>query len=128
MPTIDISVSELLDRLSILEVKRAYLKSDLQREIVGEGINLLQTSANEALKNGSVKILYRELYRVNEDMWVAMEGLYKWQGPRNTEFEDIILQIVEVNKERAFIKREIDVLLSSKIREAKSFFEAGPKA
>jgi hypothetical protein len=128
MPTIDISVSELLDRLSILEVKRAYLKSDFQKEVVEEGIDLLQTAADEALRNISVKTLYQNLYVVNEAMWVAMEGLYRWQGPRNAQFEDIILQIVEVNKERAYIKREIDGLLGSKIREAKSFFKSETEA
>ncbi len=124
MPTIEIPDSELLDRLSILMVKRTYLKSDAQLKVVQKDIEYLQKISEQLLLNASVQDLYTELLRVNDQMWVAMEHTYQWEGPRNELFEDIILQIIEVNKERAFIKQEIDNLLGSELREAKSFFES----
>jgi len=128
LPAIEISISELLDRLSILEVKLVHLKSATQKQYVRVEIGNLRKQADDILDNSELKLCYDEVLRLNQAMWNAMERLYTWVGPRDTEFQEIVIAIVEVNKERAIVKRQVDVLVGSSAREAKSFFEDDPPA
>ena len=65
---------------------------------------------------------FEKLYLANLRMWDAMQEVYDWDGPRDEKFQDLILAIIDENKERAFAKREVDLLLKSTHLEAKSFF------
>ena len=105
MPTIEISEGELLDRLSILEVKISQLKSDFQVQLVSNHADSLKILAQPLFKQDGVIALYQELLEANEEMWLTMEELYEWVGPRNEKFVAITLHTVEVNKRRAFIKK-----------------------
>jgi len=123
MILISISHGELMDRLSILEVKSRKLHNDAQNSYVLSEIQELKQIAEPLLLDKIVKIKYEELELVNEKMWDSMQEVYDWQGATNVQkYNDVIVAIIEVNKERAILKREIDLHMNSTKLEAKSFF------
>ncbi len=124
MYTISVSPGELLDRLTILKVKKEYLASSRQLDSVDKEIENLAAQASALLLSDVVRGLADELFRHNNAMWQAMQAIYDWDGQHNTEFELAILSVIELNKERAHVKRKIDLHLGSEVMEAKSFFES----
>ena len=123
MPLVNISNGELLDRLSILEIKLAQLNDKDALGWVSKEIEPLRLQARDLLEHEILVDLYEELLLANLDMWNAMQLIYDWSTEINEEYVSIIVSIIDVNQKRAGIKRAVDELTGSEIREAKSFFE-----
>ena len=112
-----------MDRLSILEVKARKLHDDAQSSYVIGEIQELKQIAEPLFLDETVKTKYDELELVNEKMWDAMQEIYDWRGSTAVQkYNEIIVAIIEVNKQRAILKREIDLHMNSTKFEAKSFF------
>jgi hypothetical protein len=125
MILISISHGELMDRLSILEVKSHKLQNDVQISYVLSEIQELKEISTPLLLDETVKSKYDSLKLVNEKMWDSMQEIYDWEGPTQVQqYNEVIVAIIEVNKQRATLKREIDVHMNSTKFEAKSFFKS----
>jgi hypothetical protein len=122
VPQVEISNGELLDRLSILKVKEEFLESVEQVGLVQEEIRGLEGSAEPLLQVPRIHEIYLELHEANRKMWIAMQAVYDRKGELDDALVVDVLQIIEVNKERAFKKAAIDVATDSRLKEAKSFF------
>jgi len=121
---ISISVGEALDRLSILEIKAHRLQNESERRAAKMDLELLRgelASTEEDTGDLTNDPLYLEIKRLNELMWDAMQEIYDSEVFGDNAV-NLTLEIVEVNKRRAFAKRAIDMRAGSKITEAKSFF------
>jgi len=120
-PVVPVSVGELLDKVTILEIKAARIASEAQRANVRHELARLAPVA--AAINGSerVQALKDDLRRVNELLWDA--EIQTRAGERNALFSyDFIAaarSIYTNNDERARIKREINALCGSDIIEEK---------
>lgn len=122
MHTVQISSGELLDRLSILDIKSRVLADSPQISWVVKEKEPLARQALALLEDIEVRALYERLVAVNEAIWNAMQTIYDWNGARDSTYVEAVLCIIDENKARAAVKRQVDDLLSSPLREAKSFF------
>ncbi|MFL5049539.1 MAG: DUF6165 family protein [Xanthobacteraceae bacterium] len=123
-PEIAVSWGELIDKITILEIKRARLKNESGRANVGKELELLQAKVHPDIsKRIDVDVLKTRLAEVNEALW-EIEDLIRAKEMSN-EFDDDFIELARSvykrNDERAAIKREINSLLDSEIVEEKSY-------
>lgn len=122
MPEIEVSPGELVDRITILRVKAKFLKSTPQHSLVSGELEKLLRIAEPFLRLKSVAEAVAALEAVNTEMWVAMERIYQWSEEQDEEYTRTVTHIIEVNRERAFLKRAVDEATGNSPGEAKSFF------
>lgn len=115
MPKIDVSVGELFDKLSILEIKKAKgLDVDIE-------LNKL-SDAYQEYNNVISRYLFTHLKELNSSLWDIEDTKRKLEKEQN--FHDDFIQYARLvyilNDHRARIKREIDNVWNSEIKEKKS--------
>ena len=120
----EISAGELLDKLSILEIKLNEIKNPtLLQEIKKEYITLTETKNNNINSSNEIDILYNNLKETNEKLWKIENE--KRLCEKNSDFNDKFVQLARdvyiVNDKRSKIKLEINKILNSNIKEVKQY-------
>ena len=121
---IEISAGELLDKLSILEIKLDKIKNpSLLQEIKKEYDTLNKTKNNNINSSNEIDILYKNLKEINEKLWKIENE--KRLCEKNSDFNDRFIQLARdvyiVNDKRSKIKLEINKILGSNIKEVKQY-------
>lgn len=122
--SIEISPGELVDKITILEIKRERLDDAVKRANADTELRLLSAARDRALPpSGDVDALTAELRQVNADLWDVEEELRACEkrsefGPR---FIELARSVYRHNDRRAVLKRRINELLGSKLIEEKSY-------
>lgn len=122
MPLIEVSVGELLDKWSILEIKLEKLKKETQQSNISKEMQALKDTCQGYLKDDEINALYIKMFQVNLEIWDGMDQLYSIQDNDSQKFIDLTNHITEMNKRRAYVKKEIDTLAKSQFSEEKSYF------
>jgi len=123
---VEIAPGELLDKISILEIKAANIADASKRANVLLELEQLSRVRDEHLPaSEALAGLYADLKAVNQALWVIeddirVEELNKRFGDR---FIELARSVYRTNDRRAALKREINLLLSSAIIEEKSYSE-----
>ena len=120
----EISVGELLDKLSILEIKLNKIKNpSFLQEIKKEYLALNETKNNIINSSNEIDILYKNLKETNEKLWDIENE--KRLCEKNSDFNDRFIQLARdvyiVNDKRSKIKLEINKILGSNIKEVKQY-------
>ena len=120
----EVSAGELLDKLSILEIKLNKIKNPtLLQEIKKEYIALTETKNNNINSSNEIDILYNNLKETNEKLWKIENE--KRLCEKNSDFNDKFIQLARdvyiVNDKRSKIKLEINKILNSNIKEVKQY-------
>ena len=76
MPFVEVSVGELLDKWSILEIKRTKLVKDSQQMNILAEMGVLEKTCKTYLSDDVILSTYRSLYKVNSEIWEGMDKLY----------------------------------------------------
>ena len=116
-----ISVGELFDKITILEIKREFIE-DIKRKNVKKELDLLLKIVDQ-LEIKIKKSLYDQLKDINKKLWL-IEDEIRIQEKNNLFDEQFILlarSVYKNNDERSRIKREINTLFNSNIIEEKSY-------
>ena len=116
MPKIDVSVGELFDKLSILEIKKAKgLEVNLELEKLSD---VYQEKYNNVIS----KFLFVHLKELNSSLWLIEDSKRKLEKQQNfgEDFIQYARLVYILNDQRARIKREIDNVWNSEIKEKKS--------
>ena len=121
---IEISAGELLDKLSILEIKLNKIKNpSLLQEIKKEYDTLNKTKNNNINSSNEIDILYKNLKKINEKLWKIENE--KRLCEKNSDFTDKFIQLARnvyiANDKRSKIKLEINKILDSNIQEVKQY-------
>ena len=121
---IEISAGELLDKLSILEIKLNKIKNpSLLQEIKKEYDTLNKTKNNNINSSNEIDILYKNLKKINEKLWKIENE--KRLCEKNSDFNDKFVQLARdvyiENDRRSKIKLEINRVLGSNIKEVKQY-------
>jgi hypothetical protein len=122
MPLIEVSVGELLDKFSILEIKSSLLKSDEQKVNVRNEILSQKNAVDEYLTSSEINESYLALKQVNLLIWQGMDRVFEIGDSPTKEYDPLTREITRLNMERAFLKKKIDLLSNSKFTEEKSYF------
>ena len=122
-PTVEVSWGELVDKLTILEIKERKLSSpdavaNVRRELVAlnKVLNgLKRPEGFDALKQG--------LTAVNESLWVIEDKIRAKEAASlfDPEFIELARSVYFNNDKRAGLKREINLLLKSDLIEEKQY-------
>ena len=120
----EISAGELLDKLSILEIKLDNIKDKEKLiEINKEYVSLEKTKNSNIEINENLEKLIDRLKEINLKLWNIEEGKRKCE--KNSDFGENFIQLsrnVYINNDkRAKIKSDINNLLGSNIKEVKSY-------
>ena len=120
----EVSAGELLDKLSILEIKLNKIKNpSFLQEIKKEYLALNETKNNNINSSNKINILYKNLKEINEKLWKIENE--KRLCEKNSVFNDKFIQLARdvyiVNDKRSKIKLEINKILDSNIKEVKQY-------
>lgn len=123
-PSIPVSWGELIDKITILEIKADLIKAEDASKNVFRELACLRAIADKALSSdGRLTQKKNALKKVNETLWDvenrirAKERAQAFDG----EFVDLARSVYRLNDERADIKKQINVDVSSEIVEEKSY-------
>jgi hypothetical protein len=118
-----ISVGELIDKITILEIKQLNARTDQQRVNIDHELGLLLEILNQLSLNPAVDELRTRLRGVNQALWYIEE--YKRECEKADSFEAGFItaarQVYLKNDQRAAIKRNINELCGSDIIEEKIY-------
>ena len=124
MIRIDVGPGELVDKLTILEIKAARIADAGKRANVELELATLRRARDEAIvPSPALAALTAELKRINEALWDIEDDIRACEraqdfGPR---FVALARSVYRHNDQRAAVKRRINELLSSTIVEEKSY-------
>ncbi len=122
--SVEISAGELIDKITILEIKAERLDDEAKRGNVRVELAGLVAAREAALApSAELDRLTGELKTVNERLWKIEDDIRECE--RDEEFGDRFVRLARdvyrSNDQRAAIKRRINVLLGSRIVEEKSY-------
>ena len=118
----EISEGELLDKISILEIKLEEIKNkELHKEVKKEYEILLKIKDQNINNNKLITVLYEKLKDVNKQIWNIENVKRDFEKNKNfgEEFIEISRKEYISNDKRAKIKSEINRILDSNIKEVK---------
>jgi len=120
----EISVGELLDKISILEIKLNKIKNQNSQKEIKKEYNLLKKTKNLNIK-GTVKIkeLTKKLKVINLRLWGIEDKIRICEKNKDfgKKFIELARNVYKLNDQRAKIKLEINNALGSNIKEVKSY-------
>jgi|TARA_B100002019_G_C20972397_1_gene451759 predicted nucleic acid-binding Zn-ribbon protein len=125
-----VSVGEIFDKLSILQIKEQKIAdpiklSNVKTEIKELNKSIIDLDINEKSSQDVLDALKTELYETNFKLWDIEDALRKLESQKKFEREFISLarQVYITNDKRAEIKKEINRLTDSDIVEEKHYSE-----
>ena len=123
MLTVPVSVGELIDKLSILQVKKLKITNPEGLKYVSEEFELLYNQSEIYLQVHEIKSLYESLTEVNSALWDVEDKLRVFESEKkfDEEFIDLARKVYYTNDERFRLKNEINSITLSKIREVKDY-------
>jgi tetratricopeptide (TPR) repeat protein len=122
-PNAPISGGELIDRITILEIKSVEIANEPARANVFKELRLLQEIADAHAGCGAVSPLKSRLKEVNRALWQIEDAIREKErkGEFDQDFIELARSVYKRNDERAAIKRQINDFLASEIVEEKSY-------
>jgi hypothetical protein len=122
-PHVPVSWGELLDKMTILEIKRERIEDATARANVDKEYRMLSTIGSDARRMATVERLFRELKQVNEQLWQIEDAIREQEAEARFGSKFVVLarSVYRTNDRRAAIKREINCLLQSELVEEKSY-------
>jgi hypothetical protein len=119
-----ISVGELIDKITILRIKRERIRAaPAQANIERELGRLLEIRARSSLDMASLAVLEEELFRVNGRLWDVEDELRSLEQSGNfrERFIELARSVYRLNDQRSMLKRRINEVTGSAIVEEKSY-------
>ena len=121
---VEVSVGELLDKISILEIKQEKIKDTEKLNFINEEHSILKDQLNDNVKiDKKLTELFESLKQINAKLWVIEDD--KRQCEKEKDFRDNFIKLSRdvhfLNDDRAKIKLEINIHTGSKIKEIKEY-------
>tara|TARA_X000001036_G_C20027949_1_gene541546 strand:+ start:126 stop:527 length:402 start_codon:yes stop_codon:yes gene_type:complete len=120
----EISFGELLDKISILEIKLDKVKNKTNLQDINKEYKALIKAKNKNIKSlKKIKFLYSNLKKVNLKLWNIEDSIRICEKNKNfnRKFIELARDVYINNDKRAKIKSEINKVLGSNIKEIKQY-------
>ena len=120
----EISAGELLDKISILEIKLNKINDPVLLNEVKKEYEILNETKNKNINfSKEIEILYKDLKETNEKLWKIEDEIRLCE--KNSDFKDKFIQLSRdvyfTNDKRSKTKSEINKILGSNIKEVKQY-------
>ena len=121
---VEVSVGELLDKISILEIKQEKIKDTEKLKFINEEHSILKDQLNNNVKSDQkLNELFESLKQINAKLWVIEDD--KRMCEKNSDFTENFIKLSRdvhfLNDDRAKIKLNINNHTGSKIKEIKEY-------
>ena len=121
---VEVSVGELLDKISILEIKKEKIKDPEKLKFINDEYEVLKAELNQNVKSDEkLNDLFNSLKDINSKLWVIEDD--KRLCEKNSDFGEKFIKLSRdvhfLNDSRAKIKLEINNHTGSKIKEIKEY-------
>lgn len=119
-----VSYGELIDKITILEIKSRRIKDAAKLTNVRNELDLLDaTWANDKASHTDIRSERARLLAVNEALWEIEDNIRLKEKAQafDAEFIELARSVYFRNDERAAVKREINIKLGSQLVEEKSY-------
>jgi len=121
---VEVSVGELLDKISILEIKKEKIKNPEKLKFINDECVILKGQLDQNVKS-DIKLnnLFKSLKEINARLWIIEDD--KRLCEKNSDFTEKFIRLSRdvhfLNDDRAKIKLEINNFTGSKIKEIKEY-------
>ena len=121
---VEVSIGELLDKISILEIKQGKIKDPEKLKFINNEHSILKDQLEKSIKSDEkINNLYLSLKDINSKLWVIEDD--KRQCEKEKDFGEKFIKLSRdvhfLNDDRAKIKLEINNYTGSKIKEIKEY-------
>jgi len=121
---VEVSVSELLDKISILEIKKEKIIDPKKLKFINDECKMLNKQlTNNVKSDDKLNNLFKSLKKINAKLWVIEDD--KRLCEKNSDFGEKFIKLSRdvhfLNDDRAKIKLEINKHTKSKIKEIKEY-------
>ena len=121
---VEVSVGELLDKISILEIKQEKIKDREKLKFINDEHSILKDQLDNNVKSDEkLNALFQSLKDINAKLWIIEDD--KRLCEKNSDFTEKFIKLSRdvhfLNDDRANIKLEINNLTGSKIKEIKEY-------
>ena len=121
---VEVSIGELLDKISILEIKKEKIKDSKKLEFIVKEYSILKEQLeNNVKKNDELNRLYKSLKEINAKLWIIEDEkrLCEKEKKFDEKFIKLSRDVHFLNDDRAKIKLEINNITGSTIKEVKEY-------
>ena len=121
---VEVSTGELLDKISILEIKKEKIKDPNKLKFINDEHSILRDQLNKNIKtDDKIEKLFQSLKEINSKLWTIEDD--KRQCEKDKDFGEKFVKLSRdvhfLNDDRAKIKLEINHYTGSKIKENKQY-------
>ena len=121
---VEVSIGELLDKISILEIKQEKIKDPENLKFINDEYNVLKAELNKNIKHDDkLEGLFNSLKEINSKLWIIEDE--KRMCEKNKDFGENFIKLSRdvhfLNDNRAKIKLEINNHSGSMIKEIKEY-------
>ena len=121
---VEVSVGELLDKISILEIKQEKIKDPEKLKFINDEHIILKDQLDNSVKSDEkLNTLFQSLKNINAKLWVIEDD--KRLCEKNSDFTENFIKLSRdvhfLNDDRAKIKLEMNTYTGSKIKEIKEY-------
>tara|TARA_B100001564_G_scaffold358201_1_gene376233 strand:- start:8028 stop:8408 length:381 start_codon:yes stop_codon:yes gene_type:complete len=118
---IETSVGEIIDKLTILEIKKKKISKKAHLSQINKEYNSLKKTLKQKVNiNTKVKKLWKDLFKTNLTIW-EMENFKREAQKHLEKIAKVAISVYKNNDDRAKIKLKINKLTNSSIREVKKY-------
>jgi hypothetical protein len=123
MIEVPVSWGEVIDKITILEIKAARIDDAAKRANVRRELDLLEARLTPEARAAAVMAVRADLLGVNEALWDIEDEIRDCEraGDFGTRFIELARSVYRTNDRRSVLKRDINALLASGIVEEKSY-------
>ena len=121
---VEVSVGELLDKISILEIKKEKIKDAEKLKFINDEYEILKSEFDKNVKSDDrLRKLFEVLKEINSRLWIIEDD--KRLCEKNSDFGEKFIKLSRdvhlLNDNRAKLKLEINNYTGSKIKEIKEY-------
>ena len=121
---VEVSVGELLDKISILEIKKEKIKDSEKLKFINDEYEILKDQLDKNVKSDEkIDKLFQSLKEINSKLWIIEDD--KRLCEKNSDFSEKFIKLSRdihfLNDDRSKIKLEINHHTGSKIKEIKKY-------
>ena len=121
--TIPVSIGELIDKISILTIKKNSIGDKKKQIFINDELNNLNEILEKSIPKNAIQKYIEKLIDINQQLWKIEDEIRKCEKSKiyDQKFVDLARSVYITNDKRSEIKLEINKKFGSKIVEVKSY-------
>ena len=120
-----ISLGELVDKISILMIKKKNISDSIKIDHVTKELEFLQKTLNKYISEDEINDFLQKLININSKLWDIEDDIRECERNKlfDQSFIDLARSVYFTNDERAKVKNDINKIFGSELVEVKSYEE-----